>query len=253
MRKRHLVLAGFISLLVFSLLLAPASLLRYFVADNAGIKLGRLSGTLWNGHANSLNIQQHRLDDINWSFKPSHLFLGRIALDLEARYQQQPVSTIAAVSLDQALYLDDTQANIPASLLADQLALPMGELDGQVQVALEKVRLAQQQVPLVNGQINWQQASITVADTARLGNVSITLDGYDAGVLNAVLQNQGGDLRLNGEGKVAENGDYDLQLDLVAGNSASNNVKNSLRMFAKPQPGGGYRVDNQGNIFKLPL
>jgi len=49
MKKRNLALTGFASFLLFTIVLAPASLVRQLAPQD--ISLGRLSGSLWNGTA----------------------------------------------------------------------------------------------------------------------------------------------------------------------------------------------------------
>ena len=251
MKKRTLAAIGLLSLLISAIALAPATMLRLLPLQGSGIELGRLSGSLWSGRSAYIVAQQHRLDEVSWTFLASSLLTARLGLQLEARHLGRPLSTVVEAGVDQTLYLQDTRLSLPASFINTMGWIPIGEIAGDISADIAHAEISHQSVPLAVGVLYWREASVTVAETARLGNVQITLDGIDDDKLLATLKSQGGDITLSGDAEVLPAGDYDVDVSMVAGNSASNNVKNTLRMFAKPQGDGSFSLSHQGNIFEL--
>jgi hypothetical protein len=255
MKRSTLILIGVASYLIFVIIQTPAIILHQLVAEDnpAGIKLGRLQGTLWQGKADAVQIQNHKLTDLQWSFSGWQLLLGRLAAAVEAQYQQQPITTDLSLSVSGTLALHNTHAVIDAGLVGDLIQMPIGQLNGSIELQLEHVELAQGTVPLASGIISWRQASITVAETASLGDVKIRLGESDAAPLIAIISNAGGDIKLDGDASVTASGDYKLLLNMLPSAGANRNIRNSLKLFAKPKANGGFEIDTSGNLEQLGI
>ena len=250
---RKLILIGVVSYLLFLIAQAPASLLQQFLPAESGISLNGLQGALWSGRAGNVRIQQHQLSNVQWSFNGWKLFTGKLAADIKAQFRGQAVSASIGLSAPGALTLDDTRAQIDAATVGELVQIPIAQLGGRVQIALDHVELPRGAPPVASGMIIWKQASVTVAETVSLGDVNIQLQDAGDPPLLAVISNRGGDIRLSGKASVKRNGDYQLQLNLKPSTSSSDNVRNSLKMFARPQNDGSYQIDNNGNLKQLGL
>ena len=142
---------------------------------------------------------------------------------------------------------------LAAADIAPLIALPIGELSGEFHVRINRASVKQGEVPRVDGTVNWNQAAITVAETAELGNVSILLEQNDTSPLSARISNQGGDLALNGNFAATEQGDYSLQVTMKPKATASDNLINSLAMFSRRQRNGEFVINNKGRLQQLGL
>jgi len=252
-RNRTLILGGVISYLFFLLALAPASLVQHWLPAASGLRVSGLQGTLWAGQAASVQIQQHRLTAVNWSFNAWKLFSGQLAAEVEARYRDSTIRTGLGLTATGALILENTRAQLDAATVGELAQIPIAQLDGAIDIRLDQAELARGAAPAASGMILWQQASITVAESVSLGEVEIRMQESSDAPLLAVISNQGGDIRLDGEVSVEHNGDYRLQLNMKPSATSSDNIRNSLKMFARPQNDGSYQVDNQGNLKQLGL
>jgi hypothetical protein len=99
----------------------------------------------------------------------------------------------------------------------------------------------------------WKNATVSVAETARLGDLRIDITESDTQTLHASISNKGGEIKLEGEANVSEDGAYSLQLNLLPSQGASSNIRSSLGMFAKPKPDGSYQLENNGNLKQFGL
>ena len=120
-------------------------------------------------------------------------------------------------------------------------------------VAIESASWSKGSVPQISGVIDWKKATITVAETADLGDVNIRLYESEGSPLSADIGNSNGQVVISGNLSTQADGKYALQLQLKPGPGASKNLVSSLAMFAKKQPGGTYVINNNGTLSQLGL
>ena len=255
MKPSRMIMLGIFSFLLFLIINTPAAVIRHVIPQSGTpvIKLGTLDGSLWNGSAGFVRINQHEFTDLNWSLKTWKLLLGTLSLSVDGNYQQGPVNGDVSISANRTLSLNNVNAQLDAKLLGNIVQIPIGELDGVIRIQLRDAVLSESTVPSANGIINWSQASITVAETASLGNVALTLAESADAPLTVRISNQGGDIKLDGNARLTQAGDYKLELNMLPSENASNNIANSLKLFAKSQADGNYLFTNSGNLSQLGL
>ncbi len=255
MKKRYFILSAILAYLVFLIALVPAAPVLALVQNYVpAFSVQGVSGSLWTGKAATISINhQHTLTSNSWQFNGWRLFLGELSLDLTSQYQQRLLSTELALQLSGQLTARDIKASISAATLAQLAQLPLAELGGEISLQFERLVWKASQVPRAIGILRWHNASITVAETADLGNVSIVLTEGVAQPVLARISNQGGQIKLDGEANVGEDGEYHAQLTMLPNSDASANIRNSLGMIAKPKPGGRYQIDHSGNLKQFGL
>lgn len=75
------LIIGLVLVLVFAVALAPATLVRTFIAADSGIELLRTGGTLWDGGAD-LYLSGQPAGRLHWDFRPGSLLRGTLGYDL---------------------------------------------------------------------------------------------------------------------------------------------------------------------------
>ncbi len=254
MRARYYILSGVIAYIIFLVTSLPAAPVINMVGKSSPVKISNVSGTLWNGRAGQISTRQNvTLTDVEWSFLPWHLLLASAAIDVTASFKDKPLSTRLSTGLSGKLYIDGLYLRLDAADIAPLIALPIGELSGQLQLNIASATIAQGEVPRMDGTINWQQAAVTIAETADLGNVTMLVKEDDASPLTANISNKGGHLALNGVLTTTEQGDYSLQLSMKPNATASDNLISSMAMFSRKQRNGEYVLNNRGNLKQLGI
>lgn len=253
MNRTRLILLGISSYLFFLIAQAPASLLADIVPADSGIQFGRLSGTLWQGQADSLRIGQHAVEQLQWSLSSWRLLTGKLSADVSARYRQLPVRSRASLSLSGTLSLDQLQGRLDAAVAGELANIPVARLDGNIEFVIDHAEFSRGTVPAVSGIINWRQATISIAETVSLGEVKIRLQDDTDVPLQATISNQGGELQIAGRVSVSDSGDYRLKLDLTPAAASRPNIRHSLTMFARPQGNGSFQINNSGHLSQLGL
>jgi len=254
MRTRHYILTGIIAYFVFLVATIPAAPVIGMIKDSIPVTISNVSGTLWRGRASSIITAQHlTLKNVEWSFLPWHLLLASIAIDIHAEFNNKPIDTRLSTGIGGNLSVDDLNMKLDATDIASLLALPIGELSGIVQLSINNAYLEPGSVPRVNGTLIWNQATVTIAETADLGNVSVLINENDESPLSASISNKGGHLSLKGNFTTSAQGDYTLQLSMKPNATASDNLSSSIAMFAKKQRNGEFLLNNKGNLKQLGL
>ena len=252
MRYRHYIFIGIFAYLIFLITTIPAAPVIGLLKDSIPVNISNVSGTLWKGRAGTVDTRRNIiLHNIEWSFLPFRLLILDLAVNVDAEYNNNPLNTRLSAGIGGNLSVDNLNMKLDASDVASLIALPVGELSGEFQLHVDNASFEPGAVPRIEGTLNWNQAAVTVAETAELGNVSIMINESDESPLIARISNKGGHLSLNGDFTTTENGDYSLKLKMKPNATASSNLVSSLDMVSKKQANGEYLLNNKGNLKQL--
>jgi len=253
MRNGHYYLIGIIAYFIFLVTTIPAAPIIEPLRDRLPVTVNNISGTLWSGQANVIITNKLILNNANWSFLPTQLLLANIAIDVDADLNNRPLTSRLAAGMSGNLAIKDLVTSLGAAELASVLVLPLGELSGEFQFDINDAHFQPGSVPRVDGTVNWSRAAVTIAETADLGNVSIVINESETSPLTASISNTGGQLSLDGGFSTDETGQYTLKLTMMPNATATDNLVNSLAMFAKKQRNGSFMVVNNGSLKQLGL
>ena len=252
MKKKYYYLTAVIAYLVFLLTTIPATIINTVLGDDSPVIMQGLSGTLWNGEAYSISIDDSiELQHTQWSLSAWKLLSGRVAVQTTTHYQNNIISTEIGSSFLGRVFVNDLRAQLNASDMAQLAAIPLAQIDGLISLNIENAEWKQGELPLANGQISWKNAIITVAESASLGDVNITLSESESGQLKADIKNQGGDIKVSGSAELSADNNYTVDIQLQATASASDNIKKSLGFFAQKQKNGQYTLKKTGSLDEI--
>jgi hypothetical protein len=179
--------------------------------------------------------------------------LASIAINVNAELNDNPVNTRLSTGISGNLSVEDLDLKLDATDVSSLISLPLGELSGILQLHVDNAYLEQGRVPRVNGTLNWNQAGVTIAESADLGNITVLINDNDESPLSANISNKGGHLSLKGTFTASAQGDYSLQLSMKPNATASSNLSSSIAMFARKQGNGEFIFNNKGNLKQLGL
>lgn len=251
MKKRHYLLTAIFSYLILLIITIPAKPVTELISDNSPVIIQGVSGTLWHGKAYMVSINDIQLKKTEWSFQPWKLFTGKLAVELDTYYLNNKITTELGTSFTGRFFVNELSAKITAQEIAKIANLPLAQLGGTITVDIKHAQWKQGELPLANGEIKWINATVTVAETASLGNVTIVLSESQQQQLNAEINNQGGDIKINGHAELAPETNYTVDIKLLPTASASNNIKQSLGFFAQRQPSGEYLLKKSGSLNQI--
>jgi len=252
MKKKYYYLTAIIAYLVLLVTTIPASVINTVIGSDNPVIIQGLSGTVWNGKAYSIQIDNTaKLDNTQWSLSAWKLLSGRVAIQTKSHYKKNIISGEIGSSFLGKIFANDLSATLSASDMAQLAAIPLAQLNGVLSLNIGHAEWSQGELPVADGEIVWKNASITVAETASLGNINITLGESDSGQLKADIQNQGGDIKINGLAELTAEAGYAVDVQLTPTASASNNLKQSLALFAQKQKNGQYTLKKSGLLDQI--
>lgn len=250
MKKRHYLLTAVIAYFVFLIATIPAKPVIDLVNGSSPVTIQGVSGTLWNGKAYIVSFENIQLKKTEWSFNLWKLFIGSIAIDISSRFSGNDIVAQLGTSFTGRYFINDLSAKISAQEMAEIANIPLAQLEGMISLNIEHAQWKQGELPLATGEIKWTAATITVADTASLGNISILLNETDE-LLTAEINNQGGDIKITGSAGLVPEADYTVDIKLLPTATANNNIKQSLGMFAQKQANGEYTLKKTGSLNQI--
>lgn len=252
MKKRYYLLTAICSYFVLLIATIPANTVSDIINENAPLRVQGVSGTLWNGKAYLITAKNNlRIEKSEWSFKPWKLFLGRVAVDFNTKFLDNDITTELGTTFLGRFFVNNLSAKIAAQDVAQLANIPLVQLSGIILLDIESAQWKQGELPKATGEIQWTGATVTVADTASLGNVTILLGDSEQELLTADIKNQGGDIRISGKAELVPEADYAVDIKLSPTASANNNIKQSLGMFAQKQGNGEYTFKKSGSLNQI--
>ncbi len=254
MKKRTYIFVAITSYLVLLTASIPVSLVTNMVNNSGVANIQGASGTLWNGKAYAILINNNiELKNTSWSFPLWKVLTGKITININSQYSENDISAEVGASFSGNYFINNLKTKISAQQVAQLANIPMAQLSGLISIDIDHALWQQGELPLATGVINWNNAEVTVAETASLGNVTITLSESEQKLLKANIKNQGGDIKINGVAELVADADYAVDIKLLPTASASDNIKQSLGFFAKKQSNGEYLLKHSGSLNKIGL
>lgn len=254
MKKRYYVLIAIISYLVIFITTLPARSITPLLNANPQLSLQGVTGTLWNGTASMIAINNKlKLSDTRWNLIGWKILTGKIAVELNSHYQGNDINAEVGSSFLGSYFINDLTARLTASELAQLANIPLIQLSGEISLDIKHAQWKQGSLPVATGEIDWNNATVTVAETVALGNVSITFGESDKQQLNAEIKNQGGDIKISGNAQLIPEANYAVNIKLLPSSSANDNIKRSLGLFAKKQRNGEFLFVNTGSLNQIGL
>ena len=252
MKRRYYLLTAILAYLTFTLAMFPAQPIVTLINDNTTATLSGVSGSIWDGHARSIDVEGVRLSDTHWNMKAWKLLIGRAALDIDTRLEDEAITGEIGASLTGSVFANTLSGRVSAETVTQLANIPMAQLSGMIDIAVEHISWSQGELPEVDGRLVWKDASVTVAETASLGDVSIVITQQDDS-LRANVNNDGGDIELKGDASLNPAAEYEANIRFKPTASASQNLRRSLGLFAEPQGDGAYLLKNSGSLKQLGL
>lgn len=255
MKTKHYLTIGLLSLFVFLIINIPAALVINSIKNQVPqVKVQNVSGTLWSGSAHQVIVQsQHILKDVNWSVCAANLLLAEACINIEAIYKNNPLKGQLSVDLNNSIQAKNLATTISANQLGQMVNLPIGEVSGDIELQLETLSWQPGDIPSVTGTVKWSEASITITETIQLGDITIVFSESDKYSVDTKVSSKNGQLSISGSASLTASADYNLNLTLTPKNTANRNLKNSLKLFAKPEPDGRFILKTNGNLKQLGI
>lgn len=238
-----LVAAGFLAGLVAT---APARLIAVFLPAN--IYLDGLSGTLWNGAAQQLVLQNTAAGELDWEVSPAKLFTGRLGLKFMSKLPDGSISGNAAIGLGGTINLNNVKGSMPLAYIATDF--PPGMLNGRISLIFEEATFENEWPTQLKGVLAVGNLVQNIPKPTPLGTFSVTFDGEQGedGAVKGVIATRSGDLSV--DGLLTLNMDRSFVMDsMVRANAQTpDDLKAMLPLIGEQKPDGAYNLRYRGKL-----
>ncbi len=234
MRAKHwlIIAAGAIAFLATLALFLPASLIVSRLPPN--VVVSGLSGTVWNGAAESVTFNGQQLGALQWRVHAMQLLSARVAAYGSLAGEHGQVAGEFALSSGQKVDVDALQAQWQIAMLPIK-AVPRG-WTGSVKVDAPLLRAEKNTLLDVRGTIDVLDIRRTEAP---MGSYRVTFDdaSREGDQLVGRLQDLGGPLRVTGTVRLSP-GNYAIDGLVAAAPDAPREIADGLRYLGAPDAEG---------------
>jgi len=229
----------------------PANKVIGFIAKEANVDIGSISGTLWDGEVKKLSYKnRYQLQQLNWKVDWLALMSLKLQLDVKFNDGLTGISGKGLVALGFSGWsVENILVDISANELLTYFSLPMNATaDGRISMVIHEGSQGTPYCNMLDGNIIWRNAMVhSELGTVNLETVNIKLNCVN-GELVAIQKQTSNDLVLDSTLLLKENNRYKLQGKLKAGKSLNSEVKNVLSWLGPDNKTGDKVFNTEGQL-----
>lgn len=246
------IILGCIALYLASLVLtAPASVATRFIPANSGIKIGAVSGTIWNARLSQIDYRkQFQLQKLTWKFDWLALLKLQLKADIKFNNGRKKMSgSGSALYSFSGLRISDLSVEMQATELLPYLNLPVPVTPyGTFNLVIENGTQGFPYCTEVDGYLVWQQAKV---DTP-MGNIDIASPNVDLscadGELVASLKQHSEQLTTNAQIILSEGERYQLEGDIKGSDKLDPAILQALSWIGPKTKSGATKLNFTGRL-----
>ncbi|MCB1555098.1 MAG: type II secretion system protein N [Xanthomonadales bacterium] len=248
--RLFVLLLGCLVVLAVVLAMFPARTAVQWFGDRLGqVQLRDISGTIWRGHAERVEVRGTQIGALAWHVRPWSLLSMRPAGDAALEGQGYRLRSDLELTDRQTLRLLDARGAFPAERLNPALDIPGLVPVGEVEFNVEEAVLVAGFPRSLRGEVVWKKAAVAGEAAANFGDLVATFHTDQAGVVQGIVGDRGGPLSVDGTFTVSVRG-YEAEVILFARDGNPDVIK-ALRWIGEPLDDGSSLLKIEGRI--LPL
>ncbi len=258
MRVVRLILLGLLAYIVSVVFLFPVAPIADYVKPRIKpVELSNVSGKLFSGQVGDVKYADDLLPlefkNVTWKLAPATLLKGGAGANVTFEgYGGGGVAQVRG-QINGDIIVSDADFNANAKELEVLLPGPVADFAGKITGRFSTVKLANNLLQTLEGQLNWDDAIIVTRlygpeFAANLGKLNINIEPQDNAAHMITIKSAGGDLSLDGTVAMAGNGDYQTNLLLTPSANAPRQLVQTLQRMTRPDGGGRFKIQHSGNV-----
>lgn len=223
---------------------APASIIQNFLPGN--ISTAGISGTIWNGNAQTIVVNQIGIQNTKWSANPLSLLAGKIQADVlidSPNLKGQFETTYSGSSVSAR----DLLLNGDLSLLMPYFEMYGLTINGQFDANFEKLDIENGVPQQVDGTLQTYNTNILGILPLKLGDITSVFEQQVQG-MQIRLNNINGELDLNGIITIDTNGTYLADLTLSRNAHTPDQVLQTVQMLGRKIGENTVKLTHSGQL-----
>jgi general secretion pathway protein N len=243
-----LIALGLGAFIIFALVTFPASLVLSWLGS-AGISAGGVSGSIWNGRAQVLQVQGAHIGSVEWKLHVLPLFTAHASADVKVTRIDGFATTQLSASPSGTVRLKNLTASLPLSALPPNM-IP-GGWAGMLNAKFTQLTLENGWPTQVGGTLDLVDLTGPARNPSKAGSYRIVFDPAtsSAEVLNGAISDAGdGPLQVNGTLELAPDRSYKLHALIAARPNAPRNLVQTLEYLGPPDDQGRRQFATEGTM-----
>jgi general secretion pathway protein N len=243
-----LVALGVGAFLIFTLATLPASVVLSRLGSS-GIYAGGVSGTIWNGRAQVLQVQGANVGSVEWKLHALPLLTAHANADVKVTRIDGFAQTQLSVGPTGTMNFKSLTASMPMSALPPN-AIP-GGWAGTINGRFEQLTLQNGWPTKVNGSLEVLDLNGPARKPSKAGSYRILFDpaASTAEVLKGAISDAGdGPLQVNGTVQLKPDRSYAVDALIAARPDAPRNLVQALEFLGPPDAQGRRQFNTEGTL-----
>jgi len=243
-----LVALGVGAFVVFLLVTFPASVVLSRL-DSAGIDAAGVSGSIWNGRAQVLQVQGVNVGSVEWKLHFLPLLTAHLQADVKVTRSDGFANTQLSVGPSGILTLKSLTASLPLSALPPNM-IP-GGWAGTVNAKFARLTLEKGWPTQVDGSLDAVDVFGPARKPAKLGSYRVIFEpaASNAEMLEGKLADAGdGPLQINGTVQFKSDRSYTVDAFVATRPDAPRNLVTSLEYLGPPDAQGRRQFSMAGTM-----
>lgn len=241
---KKLIFFGLISFILAAIWLTPLSFVAPHLAKvTNAITFNEPQGTIWNGTVNHLNVQNHYIGKASWKIDPIKS-IKSLAFKSNFKIKSEDIDAngLAGLRFDKNIVIENAQFDLNAEYLnsLQKNAKLSGSFNGFVKNAI----LKQNEVPMIDGIVNWQNGSLESPIKLAKGDYRAVIKPIDEN-LDVNLSSKEAPIELNGNIQLKKDWTFDTNVTTKSNNPG---LMAMMKFAGKPQTDGSILIQQKGDL-----
>lgn len=216
-----------------------------YVEMPSNIRVSGVDGTILNGTASEIVIDDFPLRAIDYRYMPSCIPLLKICYRIE--YERGELQ-IAYDLIHSDTEVNRTRITYQAAELASRVKDLPARPSGELELLIDDLSLIGGKPQALNGKMIWHGLGIDDQGIKLvIGDVQLEFSGNPEGY-DFKLTDLDASLEVDGDGEVKPNGQYSVDIKISSKSSIDPQVKNVLGMIARSTGHNQYRIRQNGRL-----
>ncbi len=211
-----------------------------------GIYVQNITGTVWQGRAAKIQVQDQAFERVSWDVKPLSVALGQLEIDIAFSGNGRKGQGTLALGSDGSLNIIDFTGSIPISEIDHYFNLPI-DIGGLAEVRLDKVSLMGETITYAEGEVRWKSGKVTSPLSIELGDFLMTLSTDESGI-QGKLSDEGGAVDISGTAQLNADNSYKFSGKIAPRGSKNAMLAQGIRALGRAGSDGRITLEYSGKL-----